>query len=165
MNLQIIIPLIVIIAVSILWLVIDNRSKRTYLQPSFDAATKALDKLSAWTIWICSLETAAIGGVGFLYSAHQYTCFMYSCAFYTLLFFGVSILLAAWLLCSLPSIQMRLTDTAGKQNDIYEMDMFQSVHLRFGSFSTLVHTYFVLGIISFTMFIYAAIHSPLVPSK
>jgi hypothetical protein len=154
-----------IILLTILWLLIDHRIKRKHLSTSIDAATKALDKVSAWTTWISSLETAAIAAIGFLYAGHKATEDVKNYAFFTLLFFGSSILLATWLLCCTPSMQMRLNSKTGTSNDIYEMDIFQSLPLRFGSFSTLVHTYFVTGIIFFSLFIYAVINAPVLPVK
>ncbi len=78
--------------------------------------------------------------------------------FFSLLFFGASIIIAAWLLSALPSIQQGLVPTkegedGNDKNDVYMANLYSFVPLRFGRFTGLVHTYFLFGIVSFGFFV------------
>jgi len=78
-------------------------------------------------------------------------------AFFVLLFFGSSIILSTWILSSIPSIQQRLvlSDEPETENDIFELTIFSFVRYTLGRFSGLVHTYFLIGVIFYALFIFS----------
>lgn len=77
--------------------------------------------------------------------------------FFVLLFFGASIILSTWLLSAVPSAQIRLNNsgTPDAQNDIYRMKIFSFIPFTIGRFSGIVHTYFLIGVIFFALFIFS----------
>jgi len=56
---------------------------------------------------------------------------------------------SAWVLSSLPSIALRLVDSASVANDIYELRIFPGTPFRLGLLTTLLHWYWLVGLLSF----------------
>ena len=107
---------------------------------TYKNAIHALDRISSWTTWLTGLQTAAIASIALFYEDRTLTKSETILGFGTLLFFGTSILLATWLLSSLPSIQQRLVgneneNIASKENDIYSKAIFHFVPIRMGGFA------------------------------
>jgi len=150
----------VVVIFTVIWIKWNYKTKSVVKERSNDTACKALDRISTFTTWITSLSTAALAALGLLFNLHKIIEPNYSWllvwGFYSLIFFGCSVFVATWLLCSLPSIQLRLSDTPDVKNDIYEMDMYESIRIKLKSVSIMVHTYFLLGILSFMFFIFTA---------
>ncbi len=127
---------------------------------TYDSAKTTLDRLSSWTTWITGLQTAGMAAIGFLIKEFGKTTEnLRIYTFFSLLFFGASIVIAAWLLSALPSIQQGLVPTkegedGDEKNDVYMANLYSFVSLRFGRFTGLVHTYFLAGIISFGFFVF-----------
>lgn len=126
---------------------------------TFESAKIALERLSAWTTWLTGLQTAAMAAMALLIEGSEIplTEIQTKYGFFVLLFFGASIVLSTWLLSSIPSAQMRLnnTGTPDEQNDIYRMKIFSFVPFTIGRFSGVVHTYFLVGVIFFALFIFS----------
>ena len=125
----------------------------------YENATEALKNVSTWTTWLTGLQTAAIASMALLTKDKiiPLTEVQKNYGFFTLLFFGASIILSTWLLSAIPSIQQRLINstTPEKENDIYRMKIFSFIPFSLGRFSGLVHTYFLIGIIAFALFIFS----------
>lgn len=130
---------------------------------TYDSAKTTLDRLSNWTTWLTGLQTAGMAAIGLLlknFGTPSDDLKTYT--FFSLLFFGTSIIIAAWLLSALPSIQQGLIPTkegeeGDEKNDVYMANLYSFVALRFGRFGRftgLVHTYFLAGIISFGLFVF-----------
>jgi hypothetical protein len=119
----------------------------------------ALERLAAWTTWLTGLQTAAMAAMALLVNGRTVplTDLQTMYGFFVLLFFGTSIILSTWLLSSLPSAQMRLSNTIApvEQNDIYRMKIFSFIPFTIGRFSGIVHTYFLIGGIFFALFIFS----------
>jgi hypothetical protein len=146
-----------IFLVSSFWIKADYKKAERFSGPSNEAACNAFGQLNNWTTWITSLQTAGIAALGFLVKDHQKDSWLLKEGFFTLLFFGASIIIASFLLCGLPAIQLRLSDTADPMNDIYQIDLHQGHKIRVGSVVRLIHTYFIAGILCFILVILTAI--------
>ena len=124
---------------------------------SYDSAKEAIGRLGTWTTWLTGLQTAAIAAMGLIIPKDGYiNKTLIQDGFFALLFFGSSIVLATWLLSSLASVQQRLVDseTPSPSNDIYMMKIFSFIPLRLGRFTGLIHTYFLIGIVFFALFVF-----------
>jgi hypothetical protein len=123
---------------------------------TYENAKNSLDRLATWTTWLTGLQTAAIAAMGLLFKQPTSSRHLLDYGFFTLLFFGSSIILATWLLSSLPAIQLGLINSteANPKNDIYMLQIFTFVPLRMGRFTGLIHTYFLAGIVFFALFIF-----------
>lgn len=121
---------------------------------TYESAKEALNRIANWTTWLTGLQTASIAVMGLLFKSPSNHLKIFG--FFAILFFGVSIILATWLLSSLPSIQQRLVNSKepDEKNDIYMMRIFSFVPFRLGRFSGLIHTYFLLGIVFYALFIF-----------
>ncbi len=126
---------------------------------SFENAKIALERLSTWTTWLTSLQTAAMAAMGLLVkdSAKPLPPLVTKYGFFALLFFGASIVLSTWLLAAFPSAQLRLnkSDVEDETNDIYRMKIFSFIPFTIGRFSGIVHTYFLAGMVSFALFVFS----------
>jgi len=116
-------------------------------------ATNGLNKIESWTKWMAGIQTTAIAFMGYLLAEAK--CSIEGSAtvgFLSLLFFGASILLCSWLMGGIPSVQIRLKQSATKKNDVFEMRVFEFLRLRMGTIFGLIHQYFVIGIFFFSLF-------------
>lgn len=122
---------------------------------TYESAKEALTRIANWTTWLTGIQTAAIATMGLIIKSPA-SSQLKTFGFFTILFFGTSVILATWLLSSLPSIQQRLINSKKpeEQNDIYMMPLFSFVSFRLGRFSGLIHTYFLIGIIFYALFIF-----------
>jgi hypothetical protein len=122
---------------------------------TYESSKEALNRIASWTTWLTGLQTGAIAVMGLLFKPPS-TNHLKIYGFFAILFFGASIILATWLLSSLPSIQQRLVDSKepSEKNDIYTMKIFSFIPFRLGRFSGLVHTYFLIGIVFYALFIF-----------
>ena len=125
----------------------------------FESANLALDRIEKFTTWLTGLQSAAIAAMGFLINDCNAREDLIKYGFFSILFFGGSIILSTWLLSSLPSIQQRLikAEKPIEENDIYMMRIFSFIPFRLGRFAGLVHTYFLIGIIFFALFIFKSL--------
>ena len=130
------------------------------LKVATENAKLALDKVSHWTTWLNGIQTAGIASMAFVTKDSFVKCLndqqkLY--AFFVLLFFGSSIILSTWILSSIPSIQQRLvlSDEPKTENDIFELTIFSFVRYTLGRFSGLVHTYFLIGVVFYALFIFS----------
>ncbi len=145
---------------SVLYLVFDKWVIRFFKiktdSVSYESSKIAIDRLATWTTWLTGLQTASIASMGFLFNDNKGNLELTPYGFFALLFFGASIILATWLLSSLPSIQQRLINSKDPepQNDIYMMRIFSFVPLRMGRFTGLIHTYFLIGMVFFALFVF-----------
>jgi len=126
---------------------------------TFESANLALDRIEKFTTWLTGLQSAAIAAMGFLIKDCSAREDLIIYGFFSILFFGGSIILSTWLLSSLPSIQQRLrrSDTPTEENDIYMMRIFSFIPFRLGRFAGLIHTYFLIGIVFFALFIFKSL--------
>lgn len=154
-----IIWIVAVFVSSIIYLLLDKLIIKLFKSSNdsvtYENAKEALSLIANWTTWLTGLQTAAIAAMGFLFDKHPNNQ-LKTYGFFVLLFFGTSIILTTWLLSSLPSIQQRLIDSKipDSRNDIYMVRMFSSIPIRLGWFTGLVHTYFLVGIISFALFVF-----------
>ncbi len=134
---------------------LTNKSKVNTEMITFESANLALDRIEKFTTWLTGLQTAAITAMGFLIKDRCAEPNLIITGFFTILFFGGSIILSTWVLSSLPSIQQRLNSAiSSTENDIYAMKIFPFIPFRLGRFAGLIHTYFLIGIIFFALFIF-----------
>jgi len=157
---------IIVILFSVIYLVTDKFVKRIFkitpTKVSYENAKNALDKICSWTTWLTGIQTAAIAAMPLLGSKDQpFSVVSKNYGFSVLLLFGASIILSTWLLSSIPSIQQRLNNstTSTGVNDIYEMRLFSRIPVTLGRFAGLVHTFFLIGIIFFALFIFSRFKS------
>jgi len=126
---------------------------------TFESAKIALDRLGTWTTWLTGLQTAAMAAMALLVKDRKIplTLPQTHYGFFVLLFFGTSIILSTWLLSSIPSAQMRLNNSGSpdEQNDIYRMKIFSFIPFTIGRFSGIVHSYFLIGVVFFAVFIFS----------
>lgn len=159
-NINYVLWIIIVIIFAIFYLLMDKLLLRFFKieneSVSPDNAKSALDRIATWATWLTGLQTGSIAAIGFLFTNNNDKPDLIGYAFFTLLFFGSSIVLSTWLLSSLPSIQQRLLNSKepDPKNDIYMMDIFTFVHLRMGRFTGLIHTYFLIGIVFFALFVF-----------
>jgi len=152
-----------VVIVSLLYLLTEKLALKIFKvkadKVTFESAKIALERLSSWTTWLTGLQTAAIGAMALLVKGRkvQLTAVQTKYAFFVLLFYGTSIILSTWLLSSIPSAQMRLNNSGSpdEQNDIYRMKIFSFIPFTIGRFSGIVHTYFLIGVIFFALFIFS----------
>ena len=148
---------------SLIYLLLDKVFLRVFKvnsdPVSYSSANLALDRIEKWTTWLTGLQSAAIASMGFLVNKSDHKEGLIIYGFFALLFFGASIILSTWLLSSLPSIQQRLvnSDTPDVNNDVYMMKIFSFIPFRLGRFAGLIHTYFLVGIIFFALFIFKSL--------
>lgn len=154
-----ILAIVTVVLFSLVYVIVDKPFIKAFkIQPDFvtyESAKEALDRIAGWTTWLTGLQTAAIASIGFLFKPPAAGNLKIYC-FFALIFFGSSIILATWLLSSLPSIQQRLINSKepDQRNDIYMMKIFSFVPLRMGRFSGLIHAYFLFGIVFYALFIF-----------
>lgn len=147
-----------VLAFSIIYLLLGKIFIRSFevknAAVTYESAKEALNRIASWTTWLTGLQTAAIAVMGLLFKSPSDN--LKTFGFFAILFFGASIILATWLLSSLPSIQQRLVNSKepDEKNDIYMMSIFSFVPFRLGRFSGLVHTYFLVGIVFYALFIF-----------
>jgi len=146
----------------------------------YETAKQTLDRVYNWIMWMMGLQTAAIGAIGLLMKDKSYTIVtdgpkatehitrvvnnMSSCskdlALVTLTVFGISIIMATTVFSSLASIQQRLTypvapDIAKTSaNDVFCTGLYSNIKIRMGTVLTMVHIYFILGLILFASFVF-----------
>jgi len=152
-----------VIIISLIYLLTERLALKVLkIKPdkvAFDNAKIALERLGSWATWLTGLQTAAMAAMALLVNKKENTLteIQTKYGFFVLLFFGVSIVLSTWLLSSLPSAQMRLNNTGSpdEQNDIYRMKIFSFIPFTIGRFSGIVHTYFLVGVIFFALFIFS----------
>lgn len=121
---------------------------------SYEAALEAAKLMKDWGSWMTTVSTAVIGTSGILVSQSiQCSSREPLWAYLSVLMFALSITFAAWVLGSLPSVVTRLNKTSAPENDIYELSVFSFVPVRVGVVAALQHTFFVLGIYCFALFV------------
>lgn len=153
--------IIIVFVFSIIYLVTDKPVKSilklTVAEVTYENAKNALEKIGTWTTWLTGLQTASMAAMALLVKDRSLEVLQKNYGFFALLFFGSSIILSTWLLSSIPSIQQRLTNSTipKKENDIYEKRIFSFIPISLGRFSGLVHTYFLIGIVFFVLFIFS----------
>ena len=149
--------IITLIIISIVYLLIKYPSFEK-ISVSKDNAEKALDRINSWATWLTGLQTAALASIVFIIKESEKSfCIdqsLKNSVFYALLFFGSSILLCTWLLSSISSIQQRLNASESTENDVFENKIFSFVDIKLGKFSGLVHLYFIIGIIFYSIFLF-----------
>lgn len=122
---------------------------------SYEAALEAAKLMKDWGSWMTTISTAVIGTSGIIVNqSSQQVQREALWAYLTVLMFALSITFAAWVLGSLPSVVSRLNKTAPvEENDIYEVSFFSFVPVRVGVVAALQHTFFVLGLYCFALFV------------
>ncbi|MBO9621066.1 MAG: hypothetical protein J7539_18770 [Niabella sp.] len=149
----------IVFCFSIIYLLIEKFPKTQKASVLYDNAKIALEKISVWTTWLTGLQTASMAAMALL--TKDKTCTLTEIqknnGFFVLLFFGASVILSTWLLSSIPSVQQRLVNSniPDKANDIYEMPIFSFVPFTLGRFSGLIHTYFLIGMVFYALFIFS----------
>jgi hypothetical protein len=130
-----------------------------YSRVTAASAKVALERISSWATWLTGLQTAAMAAMALLIKDRTValTDVQKNYGFFVLIFFGASIILSTWLLSSIPAIQLRLKegDEPDEQNDIYRMKLFSFIPFTLGRFSGIVHSYFLIGVIFFALFIFS----------
>lgn len=124
----------------------------------FEQAVGALDRVKDWATWMTGLQTAAIAVVGYWLNrdgGYPVGGARHVLATTSLAAFGLSILVATWVLSCLPSLHERLVCGVSEDNDIFEMsiNMIASQRrIRLGMLTTVFHAYFVLGALALGAF-------------
>jgi hypothetical protein len=155
--------IVIVIAASLVYLLTEKISLKVFKikadKVAFESAKTALERLSGWVTWLTGLQTAAMAAMALLIKDKEkpLTDHQTEYGFFVLLFFGASIVLSTWLLSSIPSAQLRLNEstTPDEKNDIYRMKIFGFVPFTIGRFSGIIHTYFLIGVIFFALFIFS----------
>lgn len=129
------------------------------------AAIEAAKLLKDWAAWMTTVSTGVIGAIGVMLSPAAV------CpkavpppipgpireqlwAYWSVALLVLSIIFAAWVLGSLPSIVSRMKkDKASVHNDIYEVKFFSFIPIRFGVIAALQHVLFVLGLFCFALYV------------
>jgi hypothetical protein len=150
-----------VILFSVIWVRANrwfNRIAKVQNDPvTYDSATKAIERMGNFTSWLTGLQTAAMAAMGLLIKDRVPDCTVKAYGFFAILFFGASVILSAWVLAALPSIQGRLVkqvnDNPTTANDIYELPLFSFVRIKLASFSGLLHMFFLIGIVFFALFV------------
>jgi hypothetical protein len=157
---------VVIFSIGYLWL---DTMKPSPEPASFESAKTAIERIGDWANWLTGLQTAAMAAMFLFIKDVEPTRRLKKLAFAALLFFGASILLSTWVLSALPSIQLRLVPTnetgSSPLNDIYDVSIFSFVHVRLGRLAGLQHTYFLIGIVFFALFLFETFNAPRKPIK
>ena len=129
------------------------------------AAIEAAKLLKDWAAWMTTVSTGVIGAIGVMLSSAasspaalpQVTPVPVReqlWAYWSVGLLVLSIIFAAWVLGSLPSIVSRMKkDKASVHNDIYEVKFFSFVPVRFGVIAALEHVLFVLGLCCFALYV------------
>ncbi len=128
----------------------------TNINATYESAVEAVNRISSFTTWITGLQTGAIAAMGFIFKDRGAIPELYQfCGIFTLSFFATSIILATFLLCGLPSVQLRLSKDKISigGNDVYKMAIFDSFPIKVGRLGNFIHVYFLIGIIFFSLFI------------
>jgi hypothetical protein len=159
---QYLISVIVLFIVSIIYLIFENSIKsglkKFYTIEQFKVTNEnakiALEQISSWTTWLTGLQTAAIASMGIMCKDHCLYTIQKTLGFFAVIFFAHSIIFSTFLLCSIPSIQQRLKKKSSFKNDIYNIDLFSGISISLQQLSGLIHTYFIIGVILFTFYIF-----------
>ena len=116
-----------------------------------DKIPAALQLLKDWSIWLVSLQTAALGLVSFGSGKEGFLKLNATWARCAIFSFAASIVFATWVLAALPSILMRMP--TGTENfygyGLFEWPPFKWFPL--WSFTFLEHILFVVGICCFVL--------------
>lgn len=144
---------------------------------SYEAAVEAAKLMKDWGVWMTTVSTGVIAANGVLLSKSAAEAPRLPLwANLSVLFIGLSIVFAAWVIGSLPSIVVRLrrwaaepaspaadssatapTDTdkrfVTEDNDFYEARLFSFIPVRVGVVAALQHVFFVLGIYCFALYV------------
>lgn len=130
---------------------------------TYEAALESAKLMKDWGAWMTTVSTAVIGANGFLLTSVNASFAPEALtrdrwwAFSSVLLFGLSIVVAAWVLGSLPSVVSRLNQSrASTANDIYEMRFLSFVPVRVGAIAGLQHVLFVLGLYCFALYVVGA---------
>jgi hypothetical protein len=132
-------------------------SSNTKHPVSFENAKATLDRIYNWVTWMMGIQTVVIGAIGFLLKGNRIVALQVG-GMIAILFFSVSILLATTIFSSLASIQQRLTVTSnvdGKtENDVFLMEIYKDGYFEMGKILTIVHVYFIVGLIAFGFIVF-----------
>lgn len=145
----------VVIAVALVFLLREFWRAAEPSAVSHAIALEAAKLMKDWGAWMTTVSTAVIGANGILLSQSEPPSAREPLwAYLGVLMFVLSITFAAWVLGSLPSVVTRFNTTAPSvENDIYEMRFFSFVPVRVGVVAALQHTFFVLGLYCFALFV------------
>lgn len=162
-NTFFLITTIILFIISVLYFVLEktikNSLKKLYSTKQYKVTNEnakiALEYISSWTTWLTGLQTATIASMGIISKSHLLSNMQKTFGYFSLIFFAFSIIFSTFLLCSVPSIQQRLKIKPSLKNDIYNKDLFTGIGISLQHLSGLVHTYFIIGVIFFALFIFS----------
>ena len=130
---------------------------RTKEKTTLVGAVLALTHISTWATWMAGIQTAALGGLGWLIfndkpkgpkDMDDIQAFFALGAFICL---GFGLFMAAWVLSSLPSLAIRLyTESSNEptpENDVYEKTLFGFGRVRLGYVMGLLHWLWGFGLL------------------
>lgn len=133
-----------------------GRSRNVDGHPTSEArGTAALERVHNWATWMTGIQTAAIAVFGFWLEkkgGFARGTRDHALAVASLVAFGLSILVATWVLSCLPSIEQRLVEGVCETNDVFEQGIYLmpvANWLRLGVLTTVFHSYFVVGAVAF----------------
>jgi hypothetical protein len=115
---------------------------------------EAIKVLAEWSKWLVTLQPAAIVAIGALIKLGPEEPLSFAAKVWvitSLLFFVLSIVAASFVLGALPTMVERLPSSASDEKGVYDMSVyfiFRLWHLILAE-----HAFFVLGILSFSVFL------------
>lgn len=153
----------VALGITVIFFVREFVRKPKAIPVTYEAALESAKLMKDWGSWMTTVSTAVIGANGFLLTSGNEACATEVIvrdrwwAVSSVILFGFSIVVAAWVLGSLPSVVSRLKKLrASPENDIYEMRFFSFVPVRVGAIAGLQHVLFVLGLYCFALYVVGA---------
>lgn len=148
--------------------------KHARIPTTFEQGHASLDRIRDWASWMTGLQTAAIAAFGF-WLEHNGRFSPESIemrwSMWALISFGLSILVATWVLSCLPSIEQRLIKSAAPEtkdavNDVFEQPIYSHSWIRWfrlGTLTALFHGYFVSGALASGVLMFVLFDAPLPP--
>ncbi len=123
---------------------------KTY-QVSYEDAKDALDHMKDWAKWLATINTGAIGALGFVFTAADKEAKPFALAAIAVL--GSSLFCVGWLLGALPSIRQRLTKhpDPNYENDIYAGKMFGNCSLKLQACAGSASFLGIIGLVLFAL--------------
>ncbi len=117
-----------------------------------DKTITFLQLLKDWSVWLVSLQTAALGLFTLFGGKEHSVAINRRWALSGAVCFAASIVCATWVLGAIPDILLR----AHPDENPYGMDLFEWLPVRLWIFTTAEHWFFILGLILFVRALFSS---------
>ena len=161
----------IVVTITIYFLLGALKGFNKKLEVSMENAKAALDRIYNWLIWMMGIQTAALAAIILLLKDKSQVVatekmigsikrsvtvveplakpYMIDWAIQCFVLFGLAMILTTTLFSAISSMQQRLVADTSEDNDIYLLDLYTGLPIKSGRVLTIIHLYFVAGLICF----------------